>query len=366
MDDEVMKINWMGSPAKVAAFSMIVLTIYMAMSLIYVNGALTGTVSGRVVDEYGRGMKNVKISVYSSDEAYVKSGTTSSDGSFNINLDVGKSYTLDFSKEGYAKVTKTATVSFYQEKVKLGTIVLSKALRLSSPVLSRVASPGEKLTLPFTVSNIGEELETVEFLVAKPEGWSTRVLDQIGEVTKIYLSSDVSMSLQLEIAIPTTSPGDYNLSLTAAGKTSSTLNFTIIVEPLSEPLIFCQFPGKSAAPGESVKFQVRVKNPFGVRLRFEVAVDSVPNDWMAIVKSAGGEAVTEANLDSNEFADLIVEVYVPREEADGTYDVAFKASSPVRSENLTLTVNVEKIGAGMGVDLHAMAPYLDAYAGSRA
>jgi len=350
----------------VASFLVIVLTLYVAMSPIYVRGALTGTVSGTVVDEHGRGMRNVQINVHSSDGAYVKSGSTSSGGSFNINLDVGKSYTLDFSKEGYAKVIKTATLSVYLEEVKLGTIVLFKALRLSSPVLSRVASPGEKLALPFTVGNIGEEMESVEFSVAKPEGWSTRILDQVGEVAKISLSSGVSMSLQLEVAIPVASTGDYNLSLTAAGKTISTLNFTVIVEPLGEPLIFCQFPGKSAAPSESAKFQVRVKNPFDVRLRLQVAVDSVPNGWMAIVKIAGGEAVTEVNLDSNEFADLTIEVYVPREEADGDYDLIFKASSSVTSEDLALTVNVEKTAAGMGVDLQAMPPYLDAYAGSRA
>jgi len=349
-----------------ATYFIIVLTLYLATCPVYVQGALTGTVSGRVVDEYNQGMRRVAIDVYSSDGAYVKTGSTSSDGSFAINLDVGKSYALDFSKEGYTKVTKTASLSFYQETVKLGNIVLVKALRLSSPVLSRVASAGDKLMLPFTVSNIGEEPESAEFSVTGPEGWPTRILDQVGEVTEVHLLSAVSMSLQLEVAISITSIGNYSLSLTAAGKTSSTLNFTIIVEAPSERLIFCQFPGKSAAPGESVKFQVRVENPFGVGLRFEVALDSVPNGWMAIVESAGGEAVTEVNLDSKEFADLTVDVYVPREEADGEYNVVFKTSSPAVSENLTLTVVVEKAAAGMGVDLQAMAPYLDAYAGSRA
>ena len=350
----------------VTIYFIIVLTLYVATSPIFVHGALTGTVSGRVLDEYDQGMKNVEIKAYSSDGAYAGSASTSSDGSFAINLVVGKSYVLHFSKEGYAKVTKSASLTFYQEIVKLGDIVLLKALRLSSSISSRVAGPGDKLTLSFRMSNIGEELETVEFFVTKPEGWSTRVLDQTEEVTKVNLLSDVSMSLQLEVAIPITSIGNYNLSLTAAGKTISTLNFTIIVKPLSKPIIFCQFPGKSAAPGESARFQVRVKNPFGVELRFRVAVDSVPPGWMAFVRSADGEAVTEVTLDGNEFADLIVEVHVPLEEADGNYDVVFEASSSAASENLTLSVVVEKIAAGIGVDLQAVPPYLDAYAGSRA
>jgi len=329
--------------------------------------ALTVTVSGRVLDEHGHGMSNVEIKVYSSDGYYIKSVSTSSDGSFNIGLTVGGGYILHFSKEGYVKVTKSVYVKMYGTgKILLDDIVLLKALRLSTSILSRVTSPGNKITIPFTVSNLGEEPEIIEFTVLKPKGWSTRILDQIGEIKKAYLSSSDSISLQLEVVIPFHSTGKYNILLTAHGKTNSTLNFTISVQPSSRPLIFCQFPGKSAAPGESVQFQVRLKNPFDVKLRFRVAVGSLPDEWLAYIKDEGGEPVTEIILDSNEFASLIVDVNVPREEKEGEYPILFSASSPAASENLTLIVVVEKITAGIGVDLQATPPYLDAYAGSRA
>ena len=295
----------------------IVLMLYMAMSPIYVYGDLTVTVSGRVVDEYGQGMENVEIKVYAFDETYkvevyINSGSTLSDGSFAIGLTVGKDYTLHFSKEGYTKVTKSVSIKMYGTgAVLLGDVVLVKALRLSSSVSSRVASPGDKLTLSFTANNVGEKPEMVEFFVTKPEGWSTRILDQMGEVTKVYLLSGASISLQLEVTIPLPSAGKNSLSLTAVGKTNSTLDFMIEIQPLSKSVIFCQFPGKSAAPGDAVRFQIRLKNPLGSETSFKISLDSIPPNWTTAVKSATGEYVTRATLGSNEFVDLVVEVESP-------------------------------------------------------
>lgn len=76
-------------------------------------------------------------------------------------------------------------------------------------------------------------------------------------------------------------------------------------------LAFCQFPGKSAAPGDSVEFQIRLKNPLEVQTRFKISLDSVPSNWTASVKTTDGDYVTEAILGSNEYADLVVEVDSP-------------------------------------------------------
>ena len=87
---------------------------------------------------------------------------------------------------------------------------------------------------------------------------------------------------------------------------------------------------------------------------------------MAFIKSVAGEPVKEVTLEGKDLADLTVEVQVPRGEAEGNYDVLFEASSVAASEDLTLLVVVEKIAAVLGVDLQAMMPYLDAYAGTQA
>jgi len=331
-------------PTKLVVCLLIILTLFVAILPVYVAGQEEARIEGRVVDEDAEELDDVKVEVYSSKGALVTSEYTDSDGDFSVYLQVNNTYTLYFSKSGYAKASKSIYLG--DEDIDLEDIVLLKALRLSSPVLSRVASPGDKLMLSFTVSNIGEELEEVEFSVSKPEGWSTRILDQTGEVTKVYLLSGASLNLQLETTVPLTSTGSNSLSLTADGKTETTLKFTITVEPSNAPIISCQFPGKSTTPGDTVRFQVRLKNPFGVEMRFRVAVDSIPLNWTAFVKSSGGEVVTEVTLDSSEFVDLIVEATPPVTASIGEYGIVVKTESSDGNVTTFLPLNITLTEAG--------------------
>jgi len=325
-------------PTKLVAFLLIILTLYMATFPIILAGQEEVRVDGRIIDEDEEELDDVKVEVYSSKGALITSEDTDSDGEFRLYLEENDTYTLHFSKSGFAKATKSIYLS--DEDIDLEDIVLLKALRLSSPVLSRVASPGDKLMLPFTVSNIGEEPEEVELSVSKPEDWSTRILDETGEVTEVYLSTGTSLSLQLEAKIPLTSIGKNSLSLTAEGKTETTLKFKITVEPSNESIISCQFPGKSTAPGYTIQFQMRLKNPFGDEMVFRVGVDSIPLDWKASVESTVGEAVTEVTLDSSEFVDLIVKVTPPITAKIGKYEIVVKAESSDGNVTTFLPLNV--------------------------
>lgn len=268
-------------------------------------------VSGKVIDESNKGIGEVKIHAYSNDGAYIKSASTAPDGSFIIDLPTSTAISLYFSKEGYTEATRS--FSSKAEKIDLGEIILLKAVRLYSSVLSIVAIPGDKLLLPFVVSNIGDESEIIEFFMSNPAGWSARVLDQAGrEIGKVEISSKASLNFQLEATIPsTTSVGDYNLTLKTVGKTNSTINFIVKVQSLSDSVLFCQFPGKSSSPGDTVQFQVKLKNPLGVESRFKISLNSIPPNWTASVKSVGGEHVTEVTLSEKGSIDLLVEVKSP-------------------------------------------------------
>ena len=349
--------------------------IFLFFSILFLSlspvHALAVTVSGRVIDEDGQGMKDVNIEVYAFDETYqvevyVDSFTTSSDGSFSIALTVGKEYSLRFSKEGYVKVTKSLSVKIYGTgKVSLGEIVLNKAVKLSSTILSLAANPGDKLLIPFVVSNIGGETETVEFSVSHPEDWSTRILDQASrEIKKTELSSDVSLNLQLEVAIPLKATGRHTLTLTAASKTNSTLDFTIDVEPPSESILFCQFPGKSVAPGNTVRFQMRLKNPFGAEMRFKLSVNSVPPGWTASIKTASGESISEVILGGNEFVDFIVEVESPENAKAGEeYSLTVIAESPDGNVTDSLPLSVALTEAEEDIRISAKFPEVTVEAG---
>jgi uncharacterized membrane protein len=266
-------------------------------------------VLGRVVDEYGQGLEGARVEVYSPDGAFIKSISTAQDGSFAYTMSVALAYrVLRFSKEGYVNVTKTVVLSG-GETANLGEVVLLKSIRVSSSAISLVAAPGDRLLLPFTVTNIGKESQRVDVSASGPEGWAARVLGQSGyEVARVELAAGGSMSLQLEAVVPPTASGVGVINLTAAGKVASSLSFTVGLHQDVRNTLLCQFPGKAAAPGELVRFQVRLKNVLGVESRFNLSLRSLPPGWEAYIRNAGGEYVTEVYLGSGEYVDLAVEV----------------------------------------------------------
>ncbi len=358
----------------ISLYLMFLLTLLpVATSPIHVQGALEVEVSGRVVDEDGRGLKNVKIKVYSSEkgyEAYIKSVSTSSNGSFAIYLTVGKEYILRFSKEGYTKETRSVPIRMYETgKISLGDIVLLKALRLSSPILSRVANPGDKLTFSFTVGNIGEQQMTVDLLIMKPEGWTARILDQISEVRKVSLPSGGSLSLNLEVAIPKDALGTYNLTLTATSKIRSSLNFTITVEPPEHPHhdleLWTETPVRIAKAGSSVDFNVEIKNSGAEEAVLNLILEGLPKGWKAHFFHGEGEIACLA-LKSGDSATIRINIEIPESAEEGDYSFNFTVNTGDFSEEIELKVAVEPIEIERRIGLMCRYPSLTTEAGEAA
>ncbi len=291
------------------------------------------TVSGRVVDENNNVLSGVSIDVSTSAGVSVKTVQASSDGSFSFDLQASTSYLLQFSKGGYTTVSMPLMLIGSNANSALGNVVLTRTIWLTSSIISIAVSPGDKLDLPFTVSNMGSDLEPVEFSASVPSGWHAKVLDGSYEVGTISLSPSGSSSLQLEVTVPLGANGTYKLSVSAAGNITTTLNFTAKVGPPSSSMLSCNYPGKSSAPGDTVKFQVKLKNPFGAEMRFNLSAESLPVNWTAIVKTSAGDFVSEFILGANEVSDFVVEVKSP---AAAATDVAY-----------TLSVKAEAIGQNL-------------------
>ena len=362
--------------ARISAFLIIVLTLLSTVaSPIYVQGALKVKVTGRVVDENGQGLKNVKVKAYSSEEgyeAYIKSTSTSSDGSFAIDLTVGKEYILRFSKKGYTKETRSIPIRMYGTgKISLGDIVLLNALRLSSPILSRVANPGDKLTFSFTVRNIGEKTMTVDLLVMKPEGWTAKILDQISEVRKVSLPSGGSLSLNLEVAIPKDALGTHNLTLTATSnnKISSSLNFTITVEPPEQSHhdleLWTVTPVRIAKAGSSVDFNVEIKNSGTEEVVLNLILEGLPTGWKAHFFHGEGE-IARLALKSGGSATIRVNIEIPESAEEGDYSFNFTANTGSFSEKIELEITVEPIEIEREIRLICRYPSLTTEAGDAA
>ncbi|MEM3792829.1 MAG: NEW3 domain-containing protein [Candidatus Bathyarchaeia archaeon] len=322
------------------------------------------TVSGRLVDEMGNAVENAIVDVYSSDGFLVKSATSGMAGYFTIELGSSNSYMLYFSKPGYVKYTKSIMLG--DENLDLGEIVLQRKIQLYSSTLELTVEPGRRLSIPFTIKNSGEDYETVKLSTENPEDWIIRTLTQNNrEASRFILSPKENLNLQLEVTVPSTvSIGEYTLRLIATNSINSSLEFKVKIQPLSENIVFCQFPGKTVTPGNTAKFQVKIKNPTDVEQRFSISINPRPPGWGISVKSSSGEAISDIMLDGGGSADLIVEVSTPSNVNDGEYDFLFTAKSQTISGELLIRLIVER--PKPCIELTAVPPYLDVYAGSSA
>ncbi|MEM3055688.1 MAG: NEW3 domain-containing protein [Candidatus Bathyarchaeia archaeon] len=325
-------------------------------------------VTGRAISEEGLPLGDLLVEIYSSDGAFIGRvqdvGYISPDGRFSASLTLG-SYSIQFSKEGYSKVTKNVSLKSAGEIINLGDIEISRSIRLSTSTLSLSANAGDKLLLPFTVRNLGEQAETLNLNASSPEGWQVRILGQEGRVVnRVELLSGSSLNLQAEIAVPATAKGVNNLTLTAYGKIASHLTLTVNVEPTGELIASCQYPGKVSTVGDIVRFQVNLKNPLGARAAFRVYVDSLPPNWSASVKSPTGEYLTQVTLEANQALELIVEVTSPTSAKMGEeYGLVFRAESMEGNLRVSLPLRVTLTQVEEDVKFYVKSPEVTVEAG---
>ncbi|MCD6443493.1 carboxypeptidase regulatory-like domain-containing protein [Candidatus Bathyarchaeota archaeon] len=281
-------------------------------------------IRGRVLNENGEGLDDVKVEIYFSGNDTLYDVTyTNSKGYFRFRHLPSSTYDVYFSKTGY--LTKRVSLEL-THNIDLGEIVLFKALKLYSSVLSCIATSGDEVTLPFTIENMGEEYEVVELSVSKPEGWSVRILeDQVGEVMKVGLPPSSSLALQLKVRIPSSFTGNGSLLLTATGKTSSTLNFTILVKPMEEPKVlrlYSEVLGRVANAGEELLIPFIVESELETTVTFDV---SSPEGWGTKIVDESGE-LTKISLPSGGKKLLHLKIDIPKD-AIGNYSLKLTAIS---------------------------------------
>lgn len=126
---------------------------------------------------------------------------------------------------------------------------------------------------------------------------------------QIYVPSDVKNGSLLTLIVEAACNGPWSVVYSF----SKNLLIPIVIPADVEPstLISCRFPGRAVTPGDAVQFQIRLKNPFDVKMRFIISVDHVPTGWTFSVKDTSDKYVTQVILDTDESADLVVEVTPP-------------------------------------------------------
>ena len=188
-----MQLSKRGGIKRKAVALAIILLVFVSIVAVgsmspLVHGQTQSTVVyGTVTDENGVNLSSVAVGLYTPSGALVTSTLTDSFGGFVLTNVAFGTYSLHLTKLGYAEAAQSIVVNTFGQL--LGTIVLSSALSLSTSILSLVASPGDQVTIPFTLTNSGGETEVVAFSTSNPEGWSASVLEGNYELGNLSVSS---------------------------------------------------------------------------------------------------------------------------------------------------------------------------------
>jgi uncharacterized membrane protein len=287
-----------------------------------------GNLHGTVVDETGNPIENVKVSAYLGTGSLADTEKTDEEGYFRMNL--GGTYTLVFEKEGYVvyekniQVTQAPTENPDQDIVKLGEIILQSILDLSASVVKRYTTPGNILTLEFTVSNNGDSTEDVTFSVIAPEEWDVKILDKIGEIENILIDSG-SEGYSLEVNIPETATQIETITLIASGSITASLEFTITPKVYTDEVkLESTYLSVSEEKGQDIELPLIVLNIGEVDKKVTLSGD-VPSGWEVTFKTSKDMAVTGLLLTPDQSESLTIELTTPDDVAVGDYNLVFEA-----------------------------------------
>lgn len=317
---------------RIRFISIMVLAVIISSLVLPLNtalGASPGNVHGTVVDEDGAPVEDVKISVYLGTGSLQDTDYTNEDGYFRMNL--GGSYTFVFEKTGYVTLEKTVQVTQApsdnpaKDIVKLGAITLERTLELSSPVVKRLTTPGNKLTFRFTVINRGDKTEDIIFLTIVPTGWDVKILDSISEIENIMLKTG-SNDYEIEISVPETATSVEVITLTVIGTSTATLDFTIMPKVYTDEIeLKSTYLSVSEEKGQNIELPLTVSNVGEVDKKVTLS-GYIPAGWDVTFRTSTGMAVKTLLLSSGQSEGLTIELETPDDVIIGDYNISVTAS----------------------------------------
>ncbi len=287
-----------------------------------------GNIHGTVIDESGDRIEDVKISAYLSTGSLEEIVYTNKNGYFRMNL--GGTYTLVFEKEGYVtfeknvQVTQAPTDEPSKDIVKMGTLKMQTTLSLSASVVKRLTTPGNVLTLEFTITNRGLETEDVVFSVDAPTGWGAKILDNIGEIENILLGSG-SVKYDLEIVVPETATTIETITLNAAGSSAALLNFTITPKVYTDEIeLKSTYLSISEELEETISLPLTVSNIGEVDKKITLQA-VIPDDWSISFRTSTDIVVKTLLMEAGDSEQLTIELETPDTVQIGDYEIVVSA-----------------------------------------
>lgn len=318
----------MNERSRLATLLVVILLVITLMPITITHADTLGNIHGTVIDENGDPIEDVKISVYLNTGSLDEIEYTNKNGYFR--LDLGGTYTFVFEKEGYVtfekdvQVTQAPTDDPSEDIVKMGKLEMQNTLSLSASVIKRLTTPGNKLTLDFTITNRGSDAEDIVFSVDAPEDWETKILDDIGEIENILLESG-SAKYYLEIMVPETATSIETITLNATGTSTASLNFTITPKVYTDEITLkSTYLSISEELEETISLPLTVSNVGEVDKRITLQSET-PSDWELSFITGSDLVVKTLLLEAGDSEQLTIELETSDGVAIGDYTVLVSA-----------------------------------------
>jgi uncharacterized membrane protein len=294
----------------------------------FMANADPGNLHGTIIDQDGNPIQGVKVSAYLKTGSIEATVNTDQKGYFRMNL--GGDYTLLFEKDGYVsfqknvQITQAPTENPDNDIVKLGNLVMEKTLVLSASVVKRFTTPGNTLSLEFTITNKGENIEAVEFSINSPLNWGTSIFDNIGEIEHILLSPG-SSKYNIEINVPETATSVETITITATGTSVAKLEFIITPKVYTDEIILkSTYLSISEEIGETINLPLTISNQGEVDKKVTLEAD-IPTDWSISFKTGQNMVVKSLIINAGDTEQLSVTLEPPDNVALGDYDIIVRA-----------------------------------------
>ena len=306
----------------------VILIINLTFMPKFMTIADPGNLHGTIIDQDGNPIQGVKVSAYLKTGSIEATVNTDQKGYFRMNL--GGDYTLLFEKEGYVsfqknvQITQAPTENPDNDVVKLGNLVMEKTLVLSASVVKRFTTPGNTLSLEFTITNKGENIEAVEFSIDSPLNWGTSIFDNIGEIEHILLSPG-SSKYNIEINVPETATSVETITITATGTSVAKLEFIITPKVYTDEIILkSTYLSISEEIGETINLPLTISNQGEVDKKVTLEAD-IPTDWSISFKTGQNMVVKSLIINGGDTEQLSVTLEPPDNVALGDYGIIVRA-----------------------------------------
>ena len=210
------------------------------------------------------------------------------------------------------------------------------AVQVSTVSPDKSASPGELVTVVFSVENTGSEA-TFDLELDSPDGWIA-----IGGLAPLTIDQNKEKTAFITIRVPSSArAGDYSLEFTATSQSDSSITdsstTTVAISQRAKVDLEVEQKERRKKPGKVAQFKIYIENNGNIIDRFELEVES-SNRWPVTLSKSSVELLP------GEESSATIEVSVPETAEPGSTDwVSLTATSQTNREvstTLRLATNV--------------------------